>query len=126
MSAFNNEDGAGSTFFMEFPSAPGKKNPSSHSASDSARKSKSAADDTPDSMLEGMAQDFDTNDMTVLYVCADNEMADSFCKEFESMFRMIHTANSGNDAVTLLNSTDIDLVVSNIDIPEPDGFELCR
>ena len=126
MSAFNNEDGAGSTFFMEFPSAPGKKNPSSHSASDSARKSKSAADDTPDSMLEGMAQDFDTNDMTVLYVCADNEMADSFCKEFESMFRMIHTANSGNDAVTLLNSTDIDLVVSDIDIPEPDGFELCR
>ena len=126
MSAFNNEDGAGSTFFMEFPSAPGKKNPSSHSASDSALKSKSAADDTPDSMLEGMAQDFDTNDMTVLYVCADNEMADSFCKEFESMFRMIHTANSGNDAVTLLNSTDIDLVVSDIDIPEPDGFELCR
>ena len=126
MSAFNNEDGAGSTFFMEFPSAPGKKNPSSHSASDSARKSKSAADDTPDSMLEGMAQDFDTNDMTVLYVCADNEMADSFCKEFESMFRMIHTANSGNDAVTLLNSTDIDLVVTDIDIPEPDGFELCR
>ena len=122
MSAFNNEDGTGSTFFMEFPIAPGKKHPSSHSASGSAQTSKSATDET----LEGMAQDFDTNDMTVLYVCADNELADSFCKEFEGMFRMIHTAQTGNDAVTLLNSTDIDLVVSDIDIPEPDGFELCR
>ena len=127
MSAFNNEDGVGSTFFMEFPSVAGKKYSSSHPAeSASTHPSKTTASGTPDSTLEGMAQDFDTNDMTVLFVSADKQMSDSFYSEFEGMFRMIHTADNGNEAVTLLNSTDIDLVVSDVDMPDIDGFELCR
>lgn len=127
MSAFNNEDGVGSTFFMEFPSAPNKKSSVSHSVKQgTTHTSKATPEETSDSMLEGMAQDFDTNDMAVLFVSADKDMTDSFNSEFEGMFRMIHTAGSGKDAVSLLNSTDIDLVVSDIDMPNMDGFELCR
>ena len=127
MSAFNNEDGVGSTFFMEFPSIAGKKYSASHSAeSGTAQTSKSAPTENPDSMQEGMAQDFDTNDMTVLFVCADKDLSDSFYNEFEGMFRMIHTAERGNEAITLMNSTDIDIVVSDIEVPDMDGFELCR
>ena len=124
MSAFNNEDGVGSTFFMEFPIAADKKYSSSKSTESAAGNSKAAKSE--DGTLEGMAQDFDTNDMTVLFVSADKNETQSFNDEFEGMFKSIQTANSGKEAVSLLKGTDIDLVVSDIDMSDMDGFELCR
>ena len=115
MSAFNNDDGVGSTFFMEFPSAPGKKQ---------SKTSDKPSDDT--ASLEGMAQDFDTNDMIVLFVCSDKKESESFYNEFDGLFKSIHTAANGKEAVSLLKSTDIDIVVSDVDMPDMDGFELCR
>lgn len=128
MSAFNNEDGVGSTFFMEFPVTASKKYSTSKSASSATAVQGSVPNpaDNNDNTLEGMAQDFDTNDMTVLFVSADDNETDSFNSEFEGMFRNILTANSGNEAVNLLKGTDIDLVVSDIEMPEMDGFGLCR
>jgi len=115
MSAFNNEDGVGSTFFMEFP-AKGKAN---------GTKQSSSATTTQDK-IEGMAQDFDTNVMTVLFVTHHKDEAESFISEFDGIFKAIHTAADGKEAAKLLKSTDIDLVVSDTDMPNMDGFELCR
>ena len=116
MSAMNNEDGVGSTFYMEFPSAAGNKRPTA-----AAAESKTA-----DRVQEGMAQDFDTNDMTVLFVNAYKDETESFNSEFDGMFKLILTANDGKEAVNLLKGTDIDLVISDVDLPEMDGFEICR
>ena len=113
MSAFNNEDGVGSTFYMEFPSVISKRGGAAKPA-------------TGKKPLEGMAQDFDTNNMTVLFVSADQKESDAFNNEFAGMFRLILSAKDGTEAVNLLKGTDIDLVISDADIPEIDGFELCR
>ena len=128
MSAFNNEDGVGSTFFMEFPVVADKKYSTSKTteSGSAGTSSVSAPSGTADSTLEGLAQDFDTGDMTILFVSADKRETLSFNSEFEDMFRSIQTASSGKEAVNLLKGTDIDLVVSDIDMPEMDGFELCR
>ena len=117
MSAFNNEDGVGSTFFMEFP-ASGK--------AKGTKKTASAPTTTAENKMEGMAQDFDTNDMTVLYISADKDETDAFTSDFDGMFKLIFTAESANEAINLLRSTDIDIVVSDIDIPDKNGFEICR
>ena len=119
MSALNNEDGVGSTFYMEFPMAAGKKYTERSSTA-------AVSSQAQDNSLEGMAQDFDTNDMTVLFVSADKQQTESFGSEFDGMFKLVLTAEGAKEAVNLLNSTDIDLVVSDIDMPEMDGFEICR
>lgn len=124
MSAMNNEDGVGSTFYMEFPSTSDKNSPAQADTDDSP--SKVSSDRASDSMHEGMAQDFDTNDMTILFVSADKQLTESFSVEFDEMYKLILTAQDGNEAVNLLKSTDIDLVVSDIDLPQMDGFEICR
>ena len=128
MSAANNEDGVGSTFYMEFPVTAHKKYSTSKSteSATAGQASISAPSGNADSTFEGMAQDFDTNDMTVLFVSADNQETHNFNSEFEDMFKNVLTASSGNEAVSLLKGTDIDLVVSDIDMSDMNGFELCR
>ena len=115
MSAFNNEDGVGSTFFMEFPSVTSNNNSTLNNPV-----SKSEAS------LEGMAQDFNTNDMTILLVSSDKKEQDSFRYEFDPYFKLIITEKNGAEALKLLESTDVDLVVSDVEIGGMDGFELCR
>ncbi len=115
MSAFNNEDGVGSTFFMEFP-AVGKAKVANVSSSAKSKENKA----------EGMAQDFDTNNMSILFVTHDKDEADAFSGEFDGMFKAIHTAANGKEAASLLKGTDIDLVVTDTDMPQMDGFGLCR
>lgn len=119
MSAFNNEDGVGSTFYMEFPTVADKKYNTGTSAVQ-------ASSQTDNSRIEGMAQDFDTNDMTILFVSGDKYDTESFCNELEDSFKLILTASDGKEAVRLLQGTDIDLVISDIDMPDMDGFEICR
>ena len=117
MSAFNNQDGVGSTFYMEFPSVAGK---SLSSVTETVPNPESK------STFEGMAQDFNTNDMTILFVSSDKKEQDSFRYEFEHFFKLIITENNGKEALNLLKATDVDLVVSDVEMEEMDGFELCR
>lgn len=130
MSAFRNEDGEGSTFYMEFPSvignngAPVHKNVNGQTGNEASEKPE---DNIHHEMTEeGMAQDFDTNNMTILYVGTDDDELKSFTDKFSGMFKLILTAHDGIEAINLLKQTDTDLVVSNADMPNMDGFELCR
>ena len=129
MSAYNNPDGVGSTFFMEFRSVTDKNHPVSkvsQTAANTTPATQSVIGSNDEGKQEGMAQDFDTNDMTVLFVSADKQEIETFSSEFDSMFRQILTAESGDEAVKLLKSTDIDLVVSDVDMEGMNGFDICR
>ena len=128
MSAYNNEDGVGSTFYIEFPSVVDNRTKSGTTTHDTETVSSrpSASADVNGTPMEGMAQDFDTNEMTVLIVSADRKQLEIFDNEFSGMFRHVLTAQNGQEAVNLLKGTDIDLVVSDVDMPDMDGFEICR
>jgi signal transduction histidine kinase/AraC-like DNA-binding protein/streptogramin lyase len=129
MSAYNNEDGVGSTFYMDFPpqigknGAPVKKQDKANQESQTAA---TAASNSDADTKEGLAQDFDTNNMTILYVGGTPDELESFKDDFKSMFHSIHTAADGVDALNLIKDTRVDLIISNADMPRMDGFELCR
>ena len=118
MSAQRNEDGIGSTFYMEFPINVGK-NGAPVNKTEKTEKQEN-------NKVEGMAQDFDTNDMTILFVNSHEKEVDSFKKEFMGMFRLILTAQDGEEAMKMLIRMNIDLVISDSDMPKMDGFKLCH
>lgn len=121
MSGINNEDGVGSTFFMDFPSAIGKDGRPVIS-----RKKPQAEKENDVRTEEAMAQDFDTNDMTILFVNSDHDETAAFKEAFIDMFRDIYTAADCTEAKNLLKHTVINIIISDIDLPDMDGFELCR
>ena len=116
MSARNNEDGVGSTFFMDFPTNLGK----------NGAPVKNTGNSKKTGTQEGMAQDFDTNNMTVMFVNSNEDETASFQNEFNGLFKNIINAHDGAEALSLLKQTDVDIVVSDVDMPNMDGFELCR
>ena len=128
MSAYNNEDGVGSTFYMEFPpvisknGAPVKQDNTPTDTQPNVSTESLNQSDTQ----EGMAQDFDTTEMTILYAGGKESELESFMDQFKSQFRLIITATDGIDALSKLKDTRVDLIISNADMPKMDGFELCR
>ena len=120
MSGVNNEDGVGSTFFMDFPAAIGK------DGRPVKKKKEQVEKETEVNHEEAMAQDFDTNDMTILFVNSNHDETASFQDAFIDMFKEIHTAADCTEAMNLLKHTVINIIVSDIDLPDMDGFELCR
>lgn len=125
MSACHNDDGVGSTFYMEFPEMAGEKRSPVNTATtkENADKAHSSKADSP---KEGMAQDFDTKNMSILYVSGDEAQTESFINTFNEMFRLVLKAKKDKEAVKMLKRMDIDLVISDVDMPDNDGFELCK
>ena len=128
MSAYNNEDGVGSTFYMEFPPVIGKNGApvkQDNTPTDTQPNVSTESLNQSDTQ-EGMAQDFDTTEMTILYAGGKESELESFMDQFKSQFRLIITATDGIDALSKLKDTRVDLIISNADMPKMDGFELCR
>ena len=128
MSAYNNEDGVGSTFYMEFPPVIGKNGApvkQDNTPTDTQPNVSTESLNQSDTQ-EGMAQDFDATEMTILYAGGKESELESFMDQFKSQFRLIITATDGIDALSKLRDTRVDLIISNADMPKMDGFELCR
>ena len=126
MSAMNNSDGVGSTFYMEFPATLGSGVTPDAIPQQAPTPQAADAKISHETHQEGMAQDFDTKNMNVLFVCADDRELSSLTDYFREMFSKILTAHDGKEALGLLKSESIDLVVSDADMDQMNGFDLCR
>ncbi|MCT4646829.1 MAG: response regulator [Carboxylicivirga sp.] len=67
-----------------------------------------------------------TSDYPLLLIVDDNENLLSFiCESLEDDYRIL-TADNGKNALKVAEKTPPDLIVSDVMMPEMDGFELCR
>lgn len=130
MSAMNNENGVGSTFYMEFPANlkdNGSPMPEQTTSNDKVSDNHVAQQVKHEGTTEeAMAQDFDTNNMTILFVSNHDDELEGFKDDFNGMFRLVMTAHDGEEALAILKRVNIDLVISDVDMPEKNGFELCH
>ena len=62
---------------------------------------------------------------TILIVEDDDEVRAYLEKELRAQFSVITAAN-GKEAISLLEENDVSLVLSDVMMPEMNGFELCR
>ena len=62
---------------------------------------------------------------TVLIVDDDDEIRNFLCEEFAALYNVEDCAD-GREALAVLYRENIDLVVSDVMMPEMDGLELCR
>ncbi len=64
--------------------------------------------------------------MKILIAEDDRVSAVLLCEVLERMGHEVHTASNGKEALTLLRETDYSVVISDWEMPEMDGLELCR
>ena len=126
MSAMKNEDGVGSTFYMEFPPAIGKNGEPVSEQEAGADTVRTGNSDPTHGTQEGMAQDFDTKFMSILYVSDNKDDVETFREQFQDMFLHVYTAHNGVEAMNRLKRDAVDLVITEPDLAKMDGFELCR
>jgi len=78
----------------------------------------------PAELPEG--QEFHTSDSYTLLLVEDNPELQAYLKsELQGMYN-ITTARNGAEALKITASMDVDLIVSDVMMPEMDGWELCR
>lgn len=114
--AYSNEQGA--TFFFELPLQPEKEG--------------QAVLPFPTSLEQGILPEetdepaFTVNSYSILIV-EDNEEFRSFLQEsLTGLFKQTYTAADGREAVEIINKKLPDVVVSDVMMPNMNGYELCR
>jgi two-component system OmpR family response regulator len=63
---------------------------------------------------------------TLLIVDDDNEIRSLLAEQLEAVGYTVHTAANGAEMHSLLNSTGIDLIILDLNLPGEDGLTLCR
>ncbi len=63
---------------------------------------------------------------TILFVDDDKEICKYVCKAVGSKQYNIITCHNGQDALNVLLSQEVDIVVTDVVMPQMDGFTLCR
>ena len=71
-------------------------------------------------------EDFETKHKSILIV-DDNVELTAFLKDsFDDKFKSVHLAHNGKKAYEIIKKEDIDIIVSDIMMPEMNGYELCQ
>ena len=111
--AFNNDRDAGATFWFELPAAalPGE--------------SMSEAPDYVSKLTRSILAK-DLKDKTILFVDDSKDLRDYVESELGELCKQLLMAYNGAEALRVLVGHEVDVVVTDVMMPEIDGVELCR
>lgn len=118
LSASNNPDG-GASFCFDLPSKDIGLRPSAGVRSENAPVA-AANDEVALMPVTNLAE------ASILFVEDDSDLQSYLRSEFVDSVKNLYQAANGVEAVKLLKDHDVDIIVSDVMMPEMDGFALCR
>lgn len=114
--AYNNTGDRGATFWFDLPygsagnaNAQTREDAADHSGQDAAK-----------------AANLKLGKLVVLCVDDDKDMRAYLTDELSACFKAVLVASNGKEALKILSTEKVDLVISDIMMPEMDGLTLCR
>lgn len=63
---------------------------------------------------------------TILFAEDDQTISDSFRRILEKIFKKVYHANNGIEALEILENNPVQLILTDIHMPEMDGLELIK
>lgn len=122
--ALNNVDSAGSTFWLELPLniKPGKLILQPQPYLNELLASTENIESVPDQSTFRS----ETRDYTILVVDDNIELVDYLTSAMKPYFKDIRTAYNGEEALEMCRQWHPDVIISDIQMPKMNGYELCK
>lgn len=117
--AYNNEDN-GATFFFEIPDNLME----SEGETCIVKTDILSGEDATDCLLD--VADHSLQKYVLLLVDDNVEMTDFFADDLKGYFKKIYIAHNGKEALGIITSEYVDIIVSDVMMPEMNGYELCH
>lgn len=122
MGAFNNENGKGATFYFELPL---------FTLANAEQKTQSLISnvqiaDYTDIARDTESQRINTTAYSILLVEDNPELLDFLKQSFKHYFKHVYSCTNGITALEIAHRDMPDIIVSDVVMPQMDGFELCR
>ena len=122
--AYNNET-KGATFYFKIPLNLKKSELTGETQPQLKEFLTSSNESIMDHEKDNLSE-YQTDKKSILIVDDNTDLID-FVKEFlEAKFMKVYTAYNGKEALEIISQQNVDIVVSDIMMPEMDGYELCR
>lgn len=120
--AYNNDDG-GATFWFELPLAThqnsNSEKPASPCLNDLFNAEAAITNEIPPS-------DYPLNNYNLLFVDDEKDLCTFIKEAFTEVFKCVYTASNGVEALEKVSKYPFDIIISDVMMPEMDGFEFCR
>ena len=84
------------------------------------------SDNLTKNYIQQQVEGFDTKNTTILIVDDNLELTSFLNESFSDKFSKIYLAHTGREAMEILTQQSVDVVVSDIMMPEMDGYQLCQ
>lgn len=119
--AYNNDD-SGATFWFELPLISKNSNterPASPCLNDLFNAETAITNEVPPS-------DYPLNNYNLLFVDDEKDLCTFIKEAFTGVFKCVYTASNGTEALEKVYKYPFDIIISDVMMPQMDGFEFCR
>lgn len=117
-----NNDDRGATFFFELPLE-------SSTTAKRVGENESVAPSMPTLPQYSSGQNistFDTSKLSILVVDDNNDIIEMLTDLFSTQFKTVYSASNGVEALSVITNNLPDIIISDVMMPQMDGFELCK
>lgn len=119
--AYNNDDG-GATFWFELP----LQYKNGEIADTVSPRLNDLFTTEADIISEAPPEDYPLNNYNLLFVDDEKDLCTFIKEAFTGVFKCVYTASNGVEALEKAYKYPFDIIISDVMMPEMDGFEFCR